>query len=104
MDCLPVFGITFPVKTTQAVTIFEIIKNCFFRNPKTVRYGTETVSCIVPKIWSKVPKTIKMSSPLESLNQKYQNGNHNATAAFARNICTMLVSLMLFSFYLLWFR
>ena len=79
-------------------------KELSFRNPKRIRYGTETVSCIVPKIWSKVPKTIKMSSSLESINQKYQNGNHNATAAFAQNICTMLVSLMLFSFYLLWFR
>ena len=36
------------------------------RNPKTVRYGTEIVLCITPKIWTKVPKTIKMSSSLES--------------------------------------
>ena len=42
----------------------------YSRNPKTVRYGTETVSYMAPKIWSKVPETIKMSSPLESFKTK----------------------------------
>ena len=27
-------------------------KELYSRNPKTVRYGTETVSNIAPKIWS----------------------------------------------------
>ena len=30
-------------------------KELYSRNPKTVGYGTETVSYIAPKIWSKVP-------------------------------------------------
>ena len=38
----------------------------YSRNPKTFRYGNETVSYIAPKIWSKIPKTIKMSSYLET--------------------------------------
>ena len=41
-------------------------KELYSRNPKTVRYGTETASYMAPKIWSKVPETIKMSSSLES--------------------------------------
>ena len=45
-------------------------KELYSRNPKTVRYGTETVSYIAPKIWNEVPKTIKMSSPLESFKTK----------------------------------
>ena len=45
-------------------------KEFYSRNPKTVRYGTETVSYIAPKIWSKVPETIKMSSSLESFKAK----------------------------------
>ena len=45
-------------------------KELYSRNPKTVRYGTETVSYIAPKIWSKVPETIKMSSSLESFKAK----------------------------------
>ena len=31
-----------------------------------VRYGTEIVSNMAPKIWSKVPETTKMSSSLET--------------------------------------
>ena len=41
-------------------------KEIYFRNPKTVRYGTETISYVAPKIWSKIPETIKISSSLES--------------------------------------
>ena len=48
-------------------------KELYAGNPKTVRYGTETVSYIAPKIWSKISETIKN--------------------------CTMLVLLTLFSFY-----
>ena len=45
-------------------------KELYFRNLKTVRYGTETVSYMVPKIWSKIPETNKMSSSLESFKSK----------------------------------
>ena len=45
-------------------------KELYFRNPKTVRYGTEAISYIAPNIWSKVPETIKMSSSLESFETK----------------------------------
>ena len=45
-------------------------KELYSRYPKTVRYGTETVSYIAPKIWSKVPETIKMRSSLESFKTK----------------------------------
>ena len=42
----------------------------YSRNPKTVRYGTETISYMAPKIWSKVSETIKMSSSLQSIKTK----------------------------------
>ena len=45
-------------------------KESYSRNPKTVRYGTETVLYMAPKIWSKVPENIKMSSSLESFKTK----------------------------------
>ena len=76
----------------------------FSRNPKTVRYVTETISYMTSKIWSKVPKTIKMSSSLQLLKQKYANGNQNAIAVLVQHIYTMSVLLMLSSFYLFWFR
>ena len=47
-------------------------KELYSRNPKTVRYGTETVSYMASKIWSKVPETIKMSSSLWSFKSKIQ--------------------------------
>ena len=30
----------------------------YARNPKTVRYGTETMSFLSPKIWSLIPQNI----------------------------------------------
>ena len=45
-------------------------KELYSRNPKTVRYWTETVSYMAPKTWGKVPETIKMSSSLQFFNTK----------------------------------
>ena len=45
-------------------------KELYSRNHETVRYGTETVSYMAPKIWSKVPETIKMSSSVDSFKSK----------------------------------
>ena len=33
-------------------------KELYSRHPKTVKYGTETVSYMAPKIWSKFPETV----------------------------------------------
>ena len=33
----------------------------FSRNPKTVRYGTETISFLAPKIWAVVPQKYETS-------------------------------------------
>ena len=40
------------------------------RNRSSVRYGTETISYIAPKIWSLVPETIKNCDSLKSFKQK----------------------------------
>ena len=45
-------------------------KELYSRNSETVRYETETVSYIAPKIWSNVPETIKMRSSIESFKTK----------------------------------
>ena len=36
----------------------------YSRNPKTMKYGTETTSYLAPKIWSLVPNAIKSSKSL----------------------------------------
>ena len=33
--------------------------------PKTVKYGTETISCLAPKIWPLVPNAIKSTKSLD---------------------------------------
>ena len=40
------------------------------RNPSSVRYGTKTISYIVPKIWSLVTKTMKNCDSPKSFKQK----------------------------------
>ena len=40
------------------------------RNPSSVRYVTDTISYIAPKIWPLVPKAIKSCDSLKSLEQK----------------------------------
>ena len=36
----------------------------YARNPKTVRYSTETISSLSPKTWAFIPQNIKRSSSL----------------------------------------
>ena len=59
------------------------------RNPSSVRYGTETISCIAPKIWSLVPETIKKCDSLKSFKQ---SASLIAPAGYVNSICNMLVS------------
>ena len=40
------------------------------RNPSSLRYGTETISYIAPKIWTLVPETTKNCDSLKSFKQK----------------------------------
>lgn len=41
-------------------------KELYSRNPKSVRYGTETISFLAPKIWATVPTNIKNCTSLLS--------------------------------------
>ena len=66
--------ITFFIKPSQTVSIFEIIKS--FITEIVRQLGMELkLSQIAPKIWSKVPETTKMSSSLESFKSKIRRHN-----------------------------
>ena len=41
--------------------------------PKTVKYGTKTISFLAPKIWALVPVKIKECSCLEAFKSKIRN-------------------------------
>ena len=43
----------------------------YAKNPNTVRYGTETISFLSPKIWSLVPQNIKDSGSLSCFKKKH---------------------------------
>ena len=64
-------------------------------NPKTVNYGTETISYLVPKIWYFVPEGIKSSKSLDAFKSKIRQWK---LVAYVRLTCNMPVS---FSFSLL---
>ena len=49
----------------------------YSRNPKTVAYGTESVSFMAPKIWSIVPQELKNSQSLYSFKKGIGKGKRN---------------------------
>ena len=49
---------------------FRSRSELYCRNPKTVKYGTEIISYLAPKIWSLVPEAIESSKSLDSLKSK----------------------------------
>ena len=59
-------------------------KEFYSGNPKTLRYGTETVYSVVLKIQSKVPETIKMSFLLESFKSKIRKQKPECDCHFCR--------------------
>ena len=64
----------------------------YARNPKTVRYGTETISFLSAKIWSLIPQNIKDSGSLHVSKKTLENGNPTAHVVYAKHFCNMLVS------------
>ena len=49
----------------------------YARNPKTVRYGTETISFLSPKIWSLIPQNIKDSGSLSCFKKNIRKWKPN---------------------------
>ena len=49
----------------------------YTRNPKTVIYGTETISFLSPKIWSLIPQNIKDYGSLPSFEKKNRKWKPN---------------------------
>ena len=57
----------FQVNTNNS---YSLRLNLFCRNLKTVKYGSETISCLTPKMWSLVPEIIKISKTLNIFKNK----------------------------------
>ena len=69
----------------------------WFLKNKTVRYGTETITCHGPKIRSITPDEIRESALLKIIRQKIKLWKSNY-AAFAKNTLQMLASLIFHEF------
>ena len=61
-----------------------------FRNPKTVRYGTETISFLSPKIWSLILQNI-YSGFLTCFKKNIRKWKPTAHVVYAKHFCNMLV-------------
>ena len=71
---------------------------------KTVRYGTETITCLGPKIWSIIPDQIKESASLETFRQKIKSWKPNSCPCricktYIANVGFVNLSLISVAFY-----
>ena len=57
----------------------------YSRNPKTVKYGTETISYLAPKIWSLVPNAIKSSKSLDVFKFKIRQWEPDCPCRLCKN-------------------
>ena len=73
-------------KVSETISYGLRMRNEFYaRNPKTVRYGTETKSFLSPKIWSFIPQNIKDSGSLPYVSKK-QKMETQLPMSFMQNI------------------
>ena len=55
------------------------------RNPRTVKYGTETTSYLPPEIWSLVPHAIKSSKSLDVFKSNIRQWEPNSPCRLCKN-------------------
>ena len=64
---------------------FTLRSKLYSRNPKTVNYGTETISYLAPKIWPLVPNAIKNSKSLDVFKSKIRQREPDRTCRLCEN-------------------
>ena len=64
-------------KTKSVSYNLRSLNELYSRNPKSVRYGTESISYLAPKIWSLVPESIKISDTLNIFKSKIKKWKPN---------------------------
>ena len=60
----------------------------YCRNPKTVKYGTETISYLAPKIWFLIPEAIKSSKSLDAFKSKIKQWEPDCICRLLRLLAT----------------
>ena len=70
------------------------------KNVKTVRYGTDSLAYLAPKIWELVPNEMKNLESLQHLKQQSRNGKQQIVlVAFVKTIYRRLASCSIISKY-----
>ena len=64
----------------------------YSRNPKRVKYGTETISYLAPKIWSLVSNAIKNSKSLDVFKFKIRQWEPDCPCRLCKNYLQHVVS------------
>ena len=57
----------------------------YCRHPKAVKYGTETICYLTPKIWSLVPNAIKGSKSLDVFKSKIRRWELDCPCLLSKN-------------------
>ena len=57
----------------------------YSRNPKTLKYGTDTISYLAPKIWSLVPNAVKSSKTLDVFKSKIRQWEPDCSCHLYKN-------------------
>ena len=77
-------------KVNEIIPLDLRIRNeLYARNPKTVRYGTEAISFLSPKIWSLIPQNIKDSRSLPYLKKNIRKWK--PYVIYTKHFCNILV-------------
>ena len=63
------------------------------RNPKTVKYGTETISYLPPEIWSLVPHAIKGSKSLDVFKSNIRQWEPDSPCRLCKNYLQHVISI-----------
>ena len=59
--------------------------NLMSRSELTVKYGTDTISYLAPKIWSSVPNVIKSGNSLDVFKSKTRKWEPNCPCRLCKN-------------------
>ena len=62
----------------------RIRNDLYARYPKIVRYGTETISFLSPKIWALIPQNIKDSSSLSCFEKSIRKWKPNCSCCLCK--------------------
>lgn len=69
----------------------EMRNELYARNAKTVKFGSETITFLLPKMWTLVTQNIKNSSSLTCFKNTIRKWKSNCVCRLCQTFCNMSV-------------